>query len=125
MSRLRGGVLVALGALTIACLVVIGAGAASSPHRAKSKFTKHDRNLLAKKARQGATSVSLLIATPRNGTKSVASSIRQLGGKVVYRNNKLGYVRVRVPLRKADQASRLKGIQTIKIGRASRRERGE
>src|SRR5262245_51490107 len=115
MSGLRGGALAALGALTITFFIVIGAGAASSPYRPKSKFTKHDRTLLAKKARQGAASVSLLIATPRHGTKSVASRIRQLGGKVVYRNNKLGYVRVRVPLRKADLASRLKGIQAINV----------
>src|SRR5262245_28522684 len=115
MSRSRGGLFVGLAALMLAGVVIIGAGATSTPKRAKSKFTKQARTLLAKKARQGATSVSLLIATRRHGTKSVASSIRKLGGKVVYRNNKLGYVRVRVPLRKADQASRLKGIQTINV----------
>ena len=115
MSRSKGGLFVGLAALLVASIVIIGAGAASTPKRAKSKFTKHDRTLLAKKARQGATSVSLLIATPRHRTKSVANSIRKLGGKVAYRNNKLGYVRVRVPLRKADLASRLKGIQTINV----------
>jgi subtilisin family serine protease len=115
MSRSKGGLFAGLAALLVASIVIIGAGAASAPKRAKSKFTKHDRTLLAKKARQGATSVSLLIATPRHGTKSVAKSIRQLGGKVAYRNNKLGYIRVRVPLRKADLASRLKGIQAINV----------
>jgi hypothetical protein len=110
MSRLRGGALVALGALTITCFVVIGAGAASSPHRAKSKFTKQDRQALARQAARGARTVSLLIATPRGGTAKVAKSIRAIGGSVAYRNNKLGYVRVRVPLRKADLASRLSGI---------------
>ena len=82
MSRSRGGLFVGLAALIGADIVIIGAGATSTPKRAKSKFTKNDRTLLAKKAREGATSVSLLIATPRHGTKSVASSIRKLGGKV-------------------------------------------
>jgi Subtilase family/Bacterial pre-peptidase C-terminal domain len=117
MSRLRGGALVALGALTIACFVAISAGAASSSHRAKSKFTKQDRLALARQAARGARTVSLLIATPRGGTAKVAKSIRAIGGSVAYRNNRLGYIRVRVPLRKADLASRLSGIQTINVDR--------
>jgi Subtilase family len=115
MSRLRGGVLASVGALTIACFVVIGASAASSPHRAKSKFTKQDRAALARQAARGVQVTSLLIATPREGTKNVAKSVRALGGKVAYRNDKLGYMRVRVPLRKADATSRLSGIQTINV----------
>jgi len=115
MSRLRGGVLASMGALTIACFVVIGASAASSPHRAKSKFTKQDRAALARQEARGAHMVSLLIATPRKGTKSVAKSVRALGGTVAYRSDRLGYLRVRVPLRKADSTSRLSGIQTINV----------
>jgi subtilisin family serine protease len=115
MSRSRGGLFAGLAALIVATIVIVGAGAASTPQRAKSKFTKHDRMLLAKKSRQGARTVSLLIATPRRGTGSVARNLRALGGKVLYRNNRLGYVRVSVPLRKADQASRLKGIQAINV----------
>ena len=115
MSRLRGGVLASLGALTIACFVVIGASAASSPQRAKSKFTKQDRAALARQEARGVRVVSLLIATPREGTKDVAKSVRALGGTVAYRNDKLGYMRVRVPIRKADQTSRLSGIQTINV----------
>ena len=115
MTRLRGGLLAGLGAFTVACLVFIGASAASTPHRLKSKFTKQDRMLLAKKQAQGVRTVSLLIATRRGKTASVAKNLREIGGKVAYRNNKLGYVRVRVPLRKADQASRLSGVQAINV----------
>ena len=115
MSRSRGGLFAGLAALIVATIVIVGAGAASTPQRAKSKFTKHDRMLLAKKTRQGARTVSLLIATPRRGTGAVARNLRALGGKVLYRNNRLGYVRVSVPLRKADQASRMKGIQAINV----------
>ena len=115
MSRLRGGVLASLGALTIACFVVIGASAAASPHHAKSKFTKEDRAALARQEARGAHVVSLLIATPRHGTKNVVKSVRALGGSVAYRNDRLGYMRVRVPLRKADATSRLRGIQTINV----------
>jgi hypothetical protein len=115
MSALRAGLLAGLGALVAAGLVVIGAGAASSPQRAKSKFTKHDRLVLATRQAHGAHTVSLLIATPRRGTAAVARNLREIGGKVLYRNNKLGYVRVRVPLWKADEASRLRGIQAINV----------
>jgi subtilisin family serine protease len=115
MSRSRGGLFAGLAALIVAIIVIVGAGAASTPQRAKSKFTKHDRALLAKKARQGARTVSLLVVTPRRKTGSVARNLRQLGGKIAYRHNRLGYVRVRVPLRKADQASRLKSIQAINV----------
>ena len=112
-SRLRGGLFAGLGAFLLASLVVIGASAASTSHRAKSKFTNQDRAQIAKQAARGARTVSLLIATPRLGTASVAKNIGEIGGKVVYRNNKLGYIRVEVPIRKADQASRLSGIQAI------------
>ena len=115
MSRSRGGLFAGLAALIVATIVIVGAGAASTPQRAKSKFTKHDRMLLAKKTRQGARTVSLLIATPRRGTGAVARNLRALGGKVLYRNNRLGYVRVSVPLRNADLASRMKGIQAINV----------
>jgi hypothetical protein len=115
MSGLRAGLLVGLGAFVAASLVVIGAGAASSPQRAKSKFSKHDRLVLATKRGHGVHNVSLLIATPRRGTAKVARDLRRIGGKVLYRNNRLGYMRVRVPLRKAEQASRLQGIQAINV----------
>jgi hypothetical protein len=104
-----------IGALAVVLVVAIGAGAASSQHVAKSKFTKHDRALLAKKARQGARTVSLLIATPRGQTGSVAQNLERIGGKVLYRNNRLGYVRVSVPLRKAMDASRMGGIRAINV----------
>ena len=115
MPGLRVGLLAGVGALVAACLVVIGAGAASSPQRAKSKFSKHDRLVLATKRAHGVHNVSLLIATPRRGTAKVARELRGIGGKVLYRNNRLGYVRVLVPLRKADEASRLQGIQAINV----------
>ena len=115
MSRMRGGVLASAGALAIACFIVIGAGAASHPTRAKSKFTKGDRQALARQIARGEHTTSLLIATPRYGTKAVAQKVRALGGTVRYRNDKLGYIRVQVPIRKADAASRLSGIQTINV----------
>ncbi len=115
MSRMRGGVLASAGALALACFIVIGAGAASHPSRAKSKFTKQDRQILARKVARGEHTASLLVATPRYGTKAVAQKVRALGGSVAYRNDKLGYIRVNVPIRKADEASRLSGIQTINV----------
>ena len=101
MSGFRGGVLAGLVAVAAACLVVIGASAASKPHQLKSKFTKHDQALLAKKRAHGAARVSLLVVTPRYKTAPVAKRLRKLGGKVVYRHNRLGYVRVLMPVRKA------------------------
>jgi hypothetical protein len=115
MSGSRRGALAGLGAIVVAVLVVIGASAASTPHRLKSKFTKQDHTLLLKKRAQGVKTVSLLVATPRGRTVRVARELKRLGGKVVYRNNRLGYVRVRVPLRQAEKASRLTGIQAINV----------
>jgi hypothetical protein len=115
MSRLRGGLFAGLCAFIVASLVVIGASAAATSHRAKSKFTNQDRALIAKRAAQGVRTASLLIATPRGKTASVAKNIGEIGGTVAYRNNKLGYIRARVPIRKADQTSRLAGIQTINV----------
>ena len=115
MSGFRGGALAGLAALVVACLAVIGASAASSPHRLKSKFTKHDRVLLAKKQAQGAARVSVLVVTPRKRTAPVAKKLRRLGGKIVYRHNRLGYIRVLMPTRNAEKASRLAGIQAINM----------
>ena len=97
LSGFRGGVLAGLVAVAVACLVVIGASAASKPHQLKSKFTKQDHVLLAKKRAQGVHTVSLLIATPRGKTAPVAKKLRKLGAKVVYRHNRLGYLRVIMP----------------------------
>ena len=94
MSRMRGGVLASAGALAIACFIVISAGAASHPSRGKSKFTKQDRQALARQIARGEHSTSLLIATPRYETGAVAAKVRALGGTVAYRNDKLGYIRV-------------------------------
>src|SRR5688572_15960773 len=102
LSGFRGGVLAGLVAVAVACLVVIGASAASKPHQLKSKFTKHDHALLAKKRAHGVTKVSLLVATPRYKTAPVAKKLRKLGGKVIYRHNRLGYLRVIMPVRKAE-----------------------
>ncbi len=115
MSGFRGGVLAGLVAVAAACLVVIGASAASKPHQLKSKFTKHDQALLAKKRAHGVARVSLLVVTPRYKTAPVAKRLRKLGGKVVYRHNRLGYVRVLMPVRKAESASKLAGIQAINV----------
>ena len=115
MSRMRGGVLASVGAVALACFIVIGAGAASHPSRAESKFNKQDRQILARQAARGEHTASLLVATPRYGTEAVAQKIRALGGSVAYRNDKLGYIRVNLPIRKADEASRLSGIQTINV----------
>jgi subtilisin family serine protease len=94
---------------------VIGASAASKPHQLKSKFTKHDHALLAKKRAHGVMKVSLLVATPRYKTAPVAKKMRKLGGKVIYRHNRLGYLRVIMPVRKAESASKLAGIQSINV----------
>jgi subtilisin family serine protease len=115
LSGFRGGVLAGLVAVAVACLAVIGASAASKPHQVKSKFTKQDHVLLAKKRAQGVHTVSLLIATPRGKTAPVAKKLRKLGGNVVYRHNRLGYLRVLMPVRKAESASKLAGIQAINV----------
>lgn len=116
MSPSRGGFVACFGALTLACFIIIGAGAASSSHaRAKSKFTKQDRQALARQVARGERTTSLLIATPRHGTHAVVRQLHSLGGTVAYRNDKLGYIRVEVPIRKADTASRLSGIQAINV----------
>lgn len=115
MSGFRGGVLAGLVAVAVASLVVIGAGAAPKPNQLKSKFTKQDHVLLAKKRAQGVQTVSLLIATPRGKTAPVAKKLRKLGAKVVYRHNRLGYLRVIMPVRKAESASELGGIQAINV----------
>ncbi len=59
--------------------------------------------------------MSLLVATPRGKTAPVAKKLRKLGGKVVYRHNRLGYLRVIMPVRKAESASKLAGIQAINV----------
>ena len=64
---------------------------------------------------RGEHTTSLLIATPRYGTDGVAQKVRALGGTVAYRNDKLGYIRAELPIRKADDASRLSGIQAINV----------
>jgi Subtilase family len=105
------------GAL-VPIIVALSASAApggSTPAENPSKLTKHDFALLAKKRAQGAKTVTLLVAAELGANPEVAAALENLGGTVHYRNDRLGYIRVELPLKRAYAAGEIADIEAANV----------
>ncbi|MGL5818701.1 MAG: S8 family serine peptidase, partial [Phycicoccus sp.] len=69
------------------------------------RLGQHDRELLEKARDKRASRVTMLIATERDRTEGVADAVKAAGGKVVTRNDRVGYVRASVPTARVEKIS--------------------
>lgn len=65
----------------------------------------------------GRGQVTLLIAAEEGRAGTVAAGIRGLGGTVAARHGGIGYVKARVPLKRALRAARLSGVEAVDVER--------
>ena len=94
----------ALGALiAVAMLTALGTMPAAAGGKGNgNKLSKHDRALLAEQRAEGESRTTLLVATNEGSAAAVAASLAALGGTIQYRDDLLGYIRVSLPLDKAE-----------------------
>ena len=118
-SSLRGraavtsAALAALGALVAGGLTALPAQAAPggpAGRTSPSQLGKHDRELLAEARAAGERAVQLLVASARGRNSAVADAVTALGATVVKREDSVDYLRVRVPIGKADAVAGVAGV---------------
>lgn len=103
---------IAAGLLVLAAASSTAAGSAESR---LAKLSKHDRSLIADAGAQGRPHVTLLLATAAGANAGLERQIAGLGGKVEYRDDDLGYVRASLPVKQAEAASKLSGIDAVSV----------
>lgn len=91
--------------------------AGAKPQRKRS-LGAQDRRVLTQARSAGSKFVTALVATDRGSVGSVAKAMAALGGTVGYRNDKLGYVRVNLPVKAAEKAARVSGVFAFDLNSA-------
>ncbi len=87
----------------------------ASAGKSDDGLSKEDRKLLAIAKANGQATVTLLIATQPGASKQVVSGLQQLGARVQYRDDALGYIRASVPSGNADAVAKLAGVQAVDV----------
>ena len=104
-----------IAAVAMAAALALPGGAALA-QAGTSKFSKHDRELIALARVNGASTVTLLMAAKNGQAGTLASSVAALGGKIAFTETDIGYVRAAVALDKADQVAALSSLQAVEVG---------
>lgn len=76
---------------------------------------KADRAEIAKAKAAGKERVTLLIATARGRQDTAVRQLRALGGTVEARNNRVGYLKVSVPIENADDAAKAPAVFAVDV----------
>lgn len=95
-----------------------GAGAPSGPGPAaglRPRLFKDSRQSLAIARAQGRTRVQVLLAVAPGATASVAERAARLGGEVRFRDDEVGYLRVRIPLDRATELAESDQIESATV----------
>lgn len=108
-----------LVATTLLLYAAVAGGADAAPVGPVSDapFDAADRAVLERAEAAGRSHVTLLIAAKEDRAASVAATIRNLGGTVGARNNRVDYVRARVPLEQVDRVARIDAIEAADVDR--------
>ena len=118
LSRLRVRTLVAAtgAAALVAASLVTGASAAPGSGAPGDRgLGKHDRELIAQATVSGDKTITLIVSTTPTRTSQAAASITALGGRVGYRDDALGYLRVTIAPDKAARVSGVTGVEAVDV----------
>ena len=102
---------------TLILLWIAGvASAAPAPEgRSRPALFKDSRQTLAIARAQGRKEVSILLAAKPGAAASVAKEAAKLGGDVRYRDDEIGYLRVKVPIDQATRLAEFTGVQAASL----------
>ncbi len=76
---------------------------------------KHDRALIAQARAKDERTVQLLLAAVPGSSGQVANAVESLGGRVLYREDDIGYLRVAVGIGRAEKVARLAGVRAADV----------
>ncbi|EID54818.1 S8 family serine peptidase [Saccharomonospora xinjiangensis] len=116
----RLGVATAVSAVAVLGLGVPQATAGQqdplpSPEPGDEQLDREDRILLEKAEKAGKSSVTLLVAAERGKADTAESELSSLGGTVRDTNEKLDYLKVTIPIAKAEQAQKLRSVHAVDV----------
>jgi hypothetical protein len=93
-----------------------GAAAAQPPHPKSDKdLGQQDRERIAAAQAAGKKTVTLLIAAERDKLGAAADQLRALGGAVLKTDGAVDYLKVEMPVAKAEQAARLSAVEAVDV----------
>ena len=111
--------LAALGALVAGGLTALPAQAAPGSSAVSSgQLGKHDRQLLAAARTAGEPTVQILVAAAPGRSSAVAAAMTALGATVVKREDAVDYLRVRVPVGKAQAVANVDDVVAADLDEA-------
>ena len=116
-SRRRLAATIFAGALIAAVLLPLSSTQAATPSRPGDDrgLGKHDRELIAEARASGKSTVQLIVAAVPGSSSQVDSAVRSLGGKVLYREDDINYLRVSIGIDRAEQVARLSGVRAVDV----------
>ncbi|NJP32680.1 S8 family serine peptidase [Micromonospora thermarum] len=110
---------VTAGALTLTAVANPAAAGQSTDvgalKAATAGWSPADLDRLAEARAKGDKTVTLLIAAKAGQARTVADGLTGLGAEIGYRDDDLGYLRVRVAVDRAEQVAKLTGVQTVEV----------
>jgi hypothetical protein len=109
------GLAAALVSATVVVPTVPAAAPAAGAASARPALFKDSRQSLAIARAQGRKDVSVLLAAKPGAASSVAAEAKRLGGDVRYRDDEVGYLRVRVPIDRATELAESRSVESATL----------
>lgn len=111
-----------VAALALACALVAAVtsplpSTAATPYRSGDDrgLGKHDRELIAEARADGRGTVQLIVAAQPGSSSQVETGVKSLGGKVLYREDDISYLRVSIDIDRAEKLARLSGVRAVDV----------
>lgn len=100
---------------TVALLVVVMAGIviASPFAAAQTTLSEHARQVLELMQKRNSPIAKLTLVADPAQTEKIVESLRLLGGEIRFQDDRVGYVRVIVPMAKVDAVTQMQGVQVV------------
>lgn len=103
-------------AALVAATLATGANAAPAASSTSDRgLGKHDRSLINEAKAKGDSTVTLIVATAPKQSAKAASAIASLGGRIGYRDDGLGYLRVTIATDRAERVASVAGVEAVDV----------
>ncbi|MBV1850025.1 S8 family serine peptidase [Catellatospora sp. NEAU-YM18] len=86
-----------------------------SAENKKDKLGSHDRDLLTQAVRDGKKQVNAMFAVQPGQFDAARKAVEKAGGKVAYRDTKLGYLRASVPTQSVDSLAKTASVLAVDL----------
>jgi hypothetical protein len=112
-ALVRRATIAALSGALIASLLPIASVSAAKPEGLR--LSKPERQQVMDARAKGQATIRVLVATEIGATGKVASELKRLGGRIEYRHDKVGYIRVAMPLSRVEATGKIDGVRAYEL----------